>query len=72
MNDEWTGFEDVLSSLRMETPETGHSRLVREKCHRALRRPPLRRTVESVIVGSFCAAYITVGAFLAVHYRGLL
>ena len=72
MNHDWTRFEEVLQCLPAANVDARRSDLVREKCHRAMKRPPLRRTVESVIVGGFCVAYITIGAVLALYYRGLI
>ena len=76
--DQWTNgpvdqcaVDNLLRDLPRANPEARHSRLVLAKCHKALRRPPLRRTVESVIVAGFCAAYITIGAFLAMAFRSL-
>jgi hypothetical protein len=64
MNNDWSAFDDVLGNLSRAEPESRHSALVRDKCHKALRRLPLRQTVESVIVGTFCAAYVTIGAIV--------
>lgn len=71
MNDDWIRLDDVLHGLPGGQPDAKRSNLVRERCHRKLTRRPIRRTVETVIVGGFCAAYVTIGAFLALYYRGL-
>ncbi len=80
MRDDWTTVEDVLAELPRPNSDGMRAERVRARCHRALSRsqrpavqsPPLRRAIESAVVGGFCAVYLCAMAIVALHTHGVL
>jgi len=78
MRDEWTSVDDVLAGLPRANSDAARSERVRARCHRTLSRrsdvriSPLRRAIESAVVGGFCAVYLCLLALMALHTHGKL
>ena len=72
MKDEWTTVEDVLAGLPRANSDAARSERVRFRCHRALTRRSRSSTIESAVVGGFCAVYLCFVAIMALHSHGLL
>ena len=68
MND----IDEMLGQLPRVTPDAGRAQRVRAECHLALTRPPSQRTLESALVGGFCAVYFSGVALMALRAHGLL
>jgi hypothetical protein len=65
-------IENLLWDLPGTEPDAARTARTRARCHKTMNRPVAHRRLESVIVGSFCVAYVTIGAVLALYYRGLI
>jgi hypothetical protein len=76
--DDWTNapmdhcaVDNLLRDLPGANPDVARAARTRGRCHQAMTRRVSKRRLESALVGGFCAVYITIGAFIAVHFRGL-
>jgi hypothetical protein len=80
VRDDWTIVEAVLAELPRPNSDGARAERVRARCHKALSRskrpsvqpPPLRRAIESAVVGGFCAVYLCVLVLVALHTHGVL
>ena len=87
MNDDWATVAAILAELPRTDSSLVRSNRVRSRCHRELMRrsragapvaqrprvqSPLRRLIESTLVGSFCAVYLGVLTVMALRTHGLL
>ena len=77
--DQWTdgpmdqcAIDPLLRDLPCADPGAACSARVRARCHRAMNRRVVKRPLESVIVGGFCAVYVTGLALLALETFRLL
>lgn len=67
-----SNLDEVLAALQSATPDSARSARVRDACKRKLTRPPARRTVETAVVGGFCAIYVGALVLNALRVHGLI
>jgi hypothetical protein len=85
VNDDQMTIDEVLAGLPRSNPDAAGSQRVRRQCHRALNRRSrpsgprvrrattmFRRTLESALVGGFCAAYLSLLTLMALRTHGVL
>jgi hypothetical protein len=84
MSEDRFSLDDILAGLPLRDSNPARADRVRARCHRVLLRnapaapsvrrgpSPLRRALETAVVGGFCTAYLWLLAAVALRARGLL